>query len=90
MRIGPRLELKQSQRLVMTPQLQQAMRVLHMTSTDVTAFLEGEMERNPLLKLDHGGDRANDAAPEAPRAAGADRPVFFHQIAVQQRPERRH
>ena len=51
MKLGARLELKQSQRLVMTPQLQQSLRVLNMSVTDVAAFVEAEIERNPLLKL---------------------------------------
>ena len=42
MRLGPRLELKQSQRLVMTPQLQQALKVLQMPAADVAAFIADE------------------------------------------------
>ncbi|MEL7464034.1 MAG: RNA polymerase factor sigma-54 [Pseudomonadota bacterium] len=52
MRIGQRLELKQSQRLVMTPQLQQALQVLQMPSIDVAAFIAEQVEANPILRLE--------------------------------------
>ena len=74
MKLGARLELKQSQRLVMTPQLQQSLRVLNMSVTDVAAFVDAEIERNPLLKL-----AEEPAAPiPAPTAApgGDTRPAI--------------
>ena len=49
MSIGPRLELRHSQSLVMTPQLRQAIKLLQFTNQEVTAFVEEELERNPLL-----------------------------------------
>lgn len=65
-----RLELKQSQQLVMTPQLQQAIKLLQMSAMDVTAFVASEVERNPLLSVnDGGGERA---APQAEPALRAD------------------
>ncbi|MEO0359923.1 MAG: RNA polymerase sigma-54 factor, partial [Pseudomonadota bacterium] len=54
MMLGPRLQLKQSQQLVMTPQLQQAIKLLQMSNLDVSAFVAEEAERNPLLSLDDG------------------------------------
>ncbi len=50
--IGPRLDLRQSQTLVMTPQLQQAIKLLQLSNVEVTAFVEAELERNPLLERD--------------------------------------
>jgi RNA polymerase sigma-54 factor len=50
MAIGPRLDLRQSQSLVMTPQLQQAIKLLQFSNQEVAAFLEEELERNPLLE----------------------------------------
>ena len=64
MKMGPRLELRQSQQLVMTPQLQQAIKLLQMSNLDLAAVIEAEIERDPLL------DRAPDPAPDDPRAAG--------------------
>ena len=48
--IGPRLELRPSRQLVMTPQLRQAIRLLQMSNLELSRFLETELERNPLLE----------------------------------------
>ena len=61
MALSVKLELKQSQQLVMTPQLQQAIRLLQLSNIELTAYVETELERNPLL--DH------DDAPEGPATA---------------------
>ncbi|MEO1494665.1 MAG: RNA polymerase factor sigma-54 [Pseudomonadota bacterium] len=68
MAIGLRLDLRQSQQLVMTPQLQQAIKLLQMSNLELTDFVEGEVEKNPLLKLEDG-DRAETESP-APQTAG--------------------
>ncbi len=52
MAIGPRLDLRLSQSLVMTPQLRQAIKLLQFSNLEVTAFVEEELERNPLLERD--------------------------------------
>ncbi|HEY0111591.1 MAG TPA: RNA polymerase factor sigma-54 [Allosphingosinicella sp.] len=74
MSIGPRLDLRQSQSLVMTPQLQQAIRLLALSNLEVESFIAEEIERNPLLET--GGDdepAPAEAAPEASEElAGAD------------------
>jgi RNA polymerase sigma-54 factor len=51
-RIGfsQRLELRQSQALVMTPQLQQAIKMLQLSNLELSAFVEAEIEQNPLLE----------------------------------------
>jgi RNA polymerase sigma-54 factor len=54
--IGPRLDLRQSQSLVMTPQLRQAIKLLQYTNQEVAAFVEEELERNPLLERDEVDD----------------------------------
>jgi RNA polymerase sigma-54 factor len=56
MAIGPRLDLRQSQTLVMTPQLQQAIKLLQFSNVEVAAFVEEELERNPLLERDESSD----------------------------------
>jgi RNA polymerase sigma-54 factor len=63
MAIGPRLDLRQSQTLVMTPQLRQAIKLLQYTNIEATAFVEEELERNPLLERD---DSAEGPTPERP------------------------
>src|SRR5207302_10925886 len=50
MALTPKLEFRQSQALVMTPQLMQAIKLLQLSNLDLTAYVEGELERNPLLE----------------------------------------
>ena len=71
MALTQRLEFRQSQSLVMTPQLMQAIKLLQLSNLDLSAFVEEELERNPLL------DRASDG-PEAPVAGepAAERAEF--------------
>src|ERR1043165_929884 len=64
MALTQRLEFRQSQSLVMTPQLMQAIKLLQLSNLDLSAFVEEELERNPLL------ERANDG-PEPPVAGEA-------------------
>ena len=63
MAIGPRLDLRQSQTLVMTPQLRQAIKLLQFSNMEANAFVEEELERNPLLERD---DRSEVAGVERP------------------------
>ncbi len=55
MALQARLELRQSQQLVMTPQLQQAIKLLQLSNMELNAFVETELERNPLLERDAEG-----------------------------------
>jgi len=66
--LSPRLDLRQSQSLVMTPQLQQAIKLLQLTNIELSAFVEQELEQNPLLERTEPG--ALDAAEV--RAEGVD------------------
>jgi RNA polymerase sigma-54 factor len=50
MALAPRMELKQGQGLVMTPQLQQAIKLLQMSTQELGAYIEQELERNPVLE----------------------------------------
>jgi RNA polymerase sigma-54 factor len=67
MALSQRLEFRQTQALVMTPQLMQAIKLLQLSSLDLAAYVEGELERNPLLDR-AGEDEAPSAGaePEAP------------------------
>ena len=58
MSIGLRLDLRQTQQLVMTPQLQQAIKLLQMSNIELTDFVERELEKNPLLKVETGDGAA--------------------------------
>lgn len=72
MAIGPRLDLRQSQSLVMTPQLRQAIKLLQFSNHEVSAFVEEELERNPLLERDESaepGGREQPAPDQVPVVA---------------------
>jgi len=68
MALTPRLDLRQSQSLVMTPQLQQAIKLLQLSNLELSVFVEQELEQNPLLERDdnQAGATASDepAAPD--------------------------
>ena len=48
--LGQRLEIRQGQGLVITPQLQQAIKLLQLSNMELDAFVEAELEKNPLLQ----------------------------------------
>ena len=69
MALTQRLEFRQSQSLVMTPQLMQAIKLLQLSNLDLSAFVEEELERNPLLERGSDGPEAPVAGePAAERA----------------------
>ena len=76
MALTQRLQIRQSQALVMTPQLMQAIKLLQLSNLDLVAYVEAELERNPLL--DNGaetepapGERNGAQSPDdAPAASG--------------------
>ena len=76
MALTQRLQIRQSQALVMTPQLMQAIKLLQLSNLDLVAYVEAELERNPLLDRsaeDEGpADKPNDAtaAPDETSARG--------------------
>jgi RNA polymerase sigma-54 factor len=67
MALTQRLEFRQSQALVMTPQLMQAIKLLQLSNLDLAAYVEDELERNPLL--DRAAEDDGPSAPEEPSAA---------------------
>ena len=56
MAIAPKLQLKQGQSLVMTPQLQQAIKLLQLSNIELSAFVEEQLESNPLLERGTGDE----------------------------------
>ena len=88
MRIGPSLILASRQTLAMTPQLQQAIKLLQFSHLELAAFIQQELEKNPLLAegaaddgpiaeqdapiLDAPSDTAETLAAAAPALAEAD------------------
>ncbi|MCB1492680.1 MAG: RNA polymerase factor sigma-54 [Rhodobiaceae bacterium] len=70
MALSPKLELRQGQSLVLTPQLQQAIKMLQLSSLDLAAYVESELERNPLLERESGSDDDGGDAPDLPDTTG--------------------
>lgn len=73
MAMMPRMELRQGQSLVMTPQLLQAIKLLQLSHLELQNFVEGELERNPLLERDDAPDLPSQAnGGDGPLAADAE------------------
>jgi RNA polymerase sigma-54 factor len=64
MALTQRLELRQSHALVMTPQLMQAIKLLQLSNLELASYVDGELERNPLLQ--HLGDGESETGPLTP------------------------
>ena len=59
MTLSPRLDLKFNQTLTMTPQLQQAIKLLQMSNIDLNEFVEAEIAENPMLERDDSNATKN-------------------------------
>lgn len=68
MGLSHRLEMRQGQALVMTPQLLQAIKLLQLSHVDLVAYVDAELERNPLL------ERADGDGPEIASPITIDTP----------------
>ena len=77
MQLSQSIRLKQKQSMVMTPRLQQAIRMLQMNNLDLTSYLEDQALENPFLEVvansaegeETGGNQTFDAAvPDTVRA----------------------
>lgn len=62
MALSAKLDMRQGQQLVMTPQLQQAIKLLQLSNLELSAFVEAELERNPLLEREEANDEPVQAA----------------------------
>src|SRR5258705_8499812 len=74
MALTQRLEIRQSQALVMTPQLMQAIKLLQLSNLDLAAYVDNELERNPLLERPGEGEgerRASEREAPSPAEAAA-------------------
>lgn len=70
MALSPKLDLRQSQSLVMTPQLMQSIRLLQMTHIELERFIDQEIEKNPLLERVDDSQTAGDADDVPPESQG--------------------
>ncbi|MEL7488473.1 MAG: RNA polymerase sigma-54 factor, partial [Pseudomonadota bacterium] len=76
MALAPKLEFRQSQQLVMTPQLQQAIKLLQLSNLELSAYVEEQLERNPFLEreAERGDTRegARNDGGDAPTATASE------------------
>ncbi len=72
MALTQRLELRQSQSLVMTPQLQQAIKLLQLSNIELNEFVEAELETNPLLDSEERRESEAEVAVSEEREGSAD------------------
>ncbi len=72
MALTQRLELRQGQSLVMTPQLQQAIKLLQLSNLELAEYVEGELERNPLLERDERESPSEEREAETAQSANGE------------------
>ena len=70
MALSQRVDLRQTQALVMTPQLQQAIKLLQLSNLELAAFVDSELEQNPLLERDDAPAEGEPATPAAAEESG--------------------
>jgi len=79
--LAPKLELRQSQQLVMTPQLQQAIKLLQLSNLELAEYVDDQLEQNPFLERDDAPadgpaerreERSEAAASTETEAGGVD------------------
>jgi RNA polymerase sigma-54 factor len=77
MSLAPRLDLRQSQSLVMTPQLQQAIKLLALSNLELEGVIAEELEKNPLLAAggEDGEPQQNESIAEGSDDAGEAEPL---------------
>jgi RNA polymerase sigma-54 factor len=75
MALSTKLELRQGQQLVMTPQLQQAIRLLQLSNIELMQYVETELERNPLLEQDESTENATRSESENGEFAKPEEPA---------------
>ncbi len=82
MALAPRLELRQGQALVMTPQLQQAIKLLQLSNLELAEFVEQELERNPLLEASAAEPDVTDRTLDTREAENDFQPATSSETAL--------
>jgi RNA polymerase sigma-54 factor len=73
--LGPRLDIRQTQALVLTPQLQQAIKLLQLSNLELEAVIADEMAKNPLLEAAAPDEDGPAEAPAETAAGDAEEPT---------------
>ncbi len=85
MALTTKLLMRQGQALVMTPQLLQAIKLLQFSNLELAAFVQEELERNPLLERAEDRPDPHELNGAAGQDAGAERSRAFSQHGFQRR-----
>ena len=72
MSLAPRIQARQSQQLTMTPQLQQAIKLLQLTNLELAEFVQSQLEENPFLERDERAENSRDESARGEERADAD------------------
>lgn len=80
MALVTRLEFRQGQALTLTPQLQQAIKLLQMSGLELEAYIQAEIETNPLLDLQSDPASEHDSA--EPLAEAQDLETASDQVSL--------
>ncbi|UYN98891.1 MAG: RNA polymerase factor sigma-54 [Devosia sp.] len=83
MALSPRLEFRQSQTLTLTPQLMQSIRLLQLSHLELSAFVDAELLRNPLLEREEGGP--DEVEPAEPVERGVELSAYEDTVAQGER-----
>lgn len=75
MALAPKLEFRQSQQLVMTPQLQQAIKLLQLSNLELAEYVEQQLEQNPFLERSEPGEAAERDEDRDEAASVAETPI---------------
>ena len=86
MAITPRLDLRQSQSLVMTPQLQQAIKLLQLSNIELSAYVEDELLQNPMLEREESSNPGDDTASHDAEAEDLFEPESLEHMATETMP----
>jgi RNA polymerase sigma-54 factor len=86
MALKPRLELRQTQTLAMTPQLRQALKMLQMSTLELSGYLARELEANPLVELADGLEPSDRPAPAPGERAAVDAQIARADVSAAEAP----
>jgi RNA polymerase sigma-54 factor len=79
-----RQSLKMSQRIIMTPQLQQAIKFLQLSRLELCQTINQEMEANPLLEEAPAGDEIEEGLPEEEKKEGSIKEEHLSEVTVKE------
>jgi RNA polymerase sigma-54 factor len=82
MALSQKLEMRQGMSLVMTPQLLQAIKLLQLSHQELSAYIDEELERNPLLERQ---DAIFEEAAPAPSPSSLEEPWLKDHLDLDQK-----